>query len=102
MQKRPVAILAYEKVSHYAAAQLVLNRECERQNATVCRTTGLSPNARWQKALMEKRTATRPCPLSTLLDLHLALHLQRRVNSDNQVDFLGRSWPIAPTQRSSV
>jgi hypothetical protein len=102
MQNRLVAILAYEKVGNYAAAQIVLDRERERQNATVCRTTGLSPNARWQKALMEKRTATRPCPRSTLLDLHLALHLQRRVNSDHQVDFLGRSWPIAPTQRSSV
>ena len=102
MQNRLVAILAYEKVGNYAAAQIVLDRERERQNATVCRTTALSPNARWQQALLEKRTATRPCPLSTLLDLHLALHLQRRVNSDNQVDFLGRSWHIAPTKRSTV
>jgi hypothetical protein len=102
MQKRPVAILAYEKVSHYAAAQLVLNRECERQNATVCRTTGLSPNAAWEKALAEKRTATRPCPPATLLDLPLALHLKRRVNADHQIDFLGRSWHISPTQRSAI
>jgi hypothetical protein len=55
-----VAILAYEKVSSYAAAQIVLDRELQRQNATVCRTTGLSPNAAWQKARLEKRTATRP------------------------------------------
>jgi hypothetical protein len=102
LQNRLVAILAYEKVRNYAAAQIVLDRERERQNATVCRTTGLSPNARWEKALLEKRTATRSCPLPTLLDLHLALHLQRRVNADNQVDFLGRSWHIAPTKRASV
>jgi hypothetical protein len=102
LQKRLVAILAYEKVSHYAAAQLVLNREVERQNATVCRTTGLSPNTAWEKALVEKRTATRPCPPSTLLDLHLALHLKRRVNTDNQIDFLGQSWHIAPTKRLSI
>jgi hypothetical protein len=102
MQKRLVAILAYEKVSHYAAAQLILNREVERQNATACRTTGLSPNTAWEKALAEKRTATRPCPPATLLDLHLALHLKRRVNTDNQIDFLGQSWHIAPTQRPSV
>jgi hypothetical protein len=102
MQKRLVAILAYEKVNHYAAAQSVLNRELERQNVTLCRTTGLSPNAAGEKALAEKRTATRPCPPSTLLDLHLALHLKRRVNADNQIDFLGQSWHIAPTKRSSV
>ena len=102
MQKRLVAVLAYEKVSDYAAAQLVLHRECDRQNVTICRTTGLSPNAAWEKAMAEKRTATRPCPPSRLLDLHLALHLKRRVNSDNQIDFLGRSWNIAPTKQSSI
>jgi hypothetical protein len=53
----------------------VLDRELQRQNTTVCRTTGLSPNAAWEKAAQEKRTATRPCPTITLLDLHLALHL---------------------------
>jgi hypothetical protein len=51
---------------------------------------------------MEKRTATRPCPSATLLDLHLALHLKRRVNADSQIDFLGQSWHIAPTKRSSI
>lgn len=102
LQKRLVAILAYEKVTHYAAAQTVLDREVQRQNITLCRTTDLSPNAAWQKALDEKRTATRPCPPATLLNLHLALHLKRRVNSDNQIDFLGKSWPIAPTKRSSI
>jgi hypothetical protein len=91
LQKRLVALLAYEKVSHYAAAQMVLDREVQRQNATVCRTTGLSPNAAWKKALEDKRTATRPCPPATLLDLHLALHLKRRVNSDSQIDFLGQA-----------
>ena len=102
LQKRLVAILAYEKVSGYAAAQSVLDREVQRQNATVCRTTGLSPEAAWEKALAEKRTVTRPCPPATLLDLHLALHLKRRVNADHQIDFLGQSWHIAPTKRSAI
>jgi hypothetical protein len=102
LQKRLLAILAYEKIRSYAAAQIVLERELQRQNATVCRTTGLSPNAAWTKARREKRTATRPCPPATLLDLHLALHLKRRVNADSQIDFLGQSWHIAPTQQSSI
>ena len=55
-----------------------------------------------KKALAEKRALTRPCPPATLLDLHLALHLKRRVNADHQIDFLGQSWPIAPTKRSSI
>jgi hypothetical protein len=102
LQKRLVAILAYEKVSGYAAAQTVLDREVQRQKATVCRTTGFSPNAAWDHALVQKRTATRPCPPASLLDLHLALLLKRRVNTDNQIDFLGRSWHISPTKRSSI
>jgi len=102
LQKRLVALLAYEKVRSYAAAQLVLARELQQQNATVCRTTGLSPNAAWEKARREKRTVTRPCPPATLLDLHLALHLKRRVNADSQIDFLGQSWHIAPTKQSAI
>jgi hypothetical protein len=43
-----------------------------------------------------------PVRRATLLDLHLALHLKRRVNSDNQIDFLGRSWHIAPTNQSLI
>ena len=102
VQNRLVALLAYEKVSGYPAAQVVLDRELQRENATVCRTTGLSPNAAWEKAFTQKRAATRPCPPATLLDLHLALHLKRRVNADHQIDFLGQSWPIAPTQRAAI
>ena len=102
LQKRLVAILAYEKVGSYAAAQLVLDQEIQRQNATVCHTTGLSPNAAGEKALAEKRTVTRPCPPATLLDLHLALHLKRRVNADHQIDFLGQSWHIAPTKKAAI
>jgi len=102
MQKRLVALLAYEKVGDYAGAQVVLNRELERQNTTVCRTISISPNAAWEKALAEKRTALLPHPPLTLLDLHLALHLKRRVNADNQIDFLGRSWHIAPTRQSAI
>ena len=102
LQQRLVALLAYEHVSDYAAAQVVLNRQVAHQNATVCRTTGLSPDAAWTKALTEQRTAIRPCPPAALLDLHLALHLRRRVNADLQIDFLGRSWPVAPTQRATI
>jgi hypothetical protein len=102
LQKRMVALLAYEQAIDYSAAQLVLDRQVAHQNATVCRTTGYSPNDAWDKALAEKRTAIRPCPPTALLDLHLALHLRRRVNADHQIDFLGRSWPIAYTKRSTV
>lgn len=102
VQNRLVALLAYEKVNDYPAAQVVLKRELQRENATVCRTTGLSPNAAWEKAFTQKRAATRPCPPATLLDLHLALHLKRRVNADHQIDFLGQSWSIAPIQRAAI
>ena len=101
-QKRLVTLLAYEKITDYAAAQELLASELARQNRTVCRTTGLSPDDAWAKALEEKRTVLRPCPDPSLLDLHLALHLGRRVNADHQVDFLGRSWPISATTRQTV
>lgn len=101
-QNRIVTLLAYEKITDYSSAQELLTRELTRQNRTVCRTTGLSPDDACAKAQEEKRTGLRPCPDPSLLDLHLALHLARRVNADQQIDFLGRSWPISPTQRHTV
>jgi len=101
-QNRIVTLLAYEKITDYSSAQELLARELTRQNRTVCRTTGLSPDDACAKAQEEKRTVMRPCPDPSLLDLHLALHLGRRVNADHQVDFLGRSWPISATARHTV
>lgn len=101
-QNRLVTLLAYEKIDAYAPAQAVLDLELARQNRTVCRTTGLSPDDAWAKALEDQRTVLRACPDPSLLDLHLALHLGRRVNADHQIDFLGRSWPIGATARHSV
>ncbi len=46
--------------------------------------------------------AARPSPDPSLLDLHFALHFSRRLNADQQFDFLGRSWPIGATQRHTV
>jgi hypothetical protein len=101
-QNRLLALLAYEKITAYAPAQALLARELTRQNRIVCRTTGLSPNAACVQAQAQGRTAGSACPDPSLLDLHLALHLSRRVNADHQIDFLGRSWPISATTRKTV
>ena len=101
-QKRLLALLAYEKVTAYAPAQELLAHELARQNRTICRTTGLSPDEACAKAQAEQRIVLRACPDSTLLDLHLALYLGRRVNADHQIDFLGRSWPIGATAKHTV
>ena len=81
-------------------AQELLTRELARQNRTVCRTTGLSPDAVCDQA--EGRTTGGACPDPSLMDLHLALHLGRRVNADHQIEFLGRRWPINATARQTV
>ena len=86
----------------FAHAQLVLQAEIDPLNRTVCRTTGMSPNDRWDKALQDGMTVMQPAPCTALLDLHLALHYRRRRNTDNPVDFAGRSWAIAPTHRKTV
>lgn len=99
-QKRIVTLLAFEQITDYPAAEELLARELARQNRTVCRTTGLSPDDACAKAQAEQRTVIRAGP--DPVDLHLALHLGRRVNADQQVDFLGRSWPISATARHTV
>lgn len=101
-QNRLLALLAFEQITRYDPAPVVLDHELERQNRTICRTTGLSPDDAWNKALEEGRDVMRPAPESSLLDLHLSLHFGRRRNADHQIDFLGRSWEIAPTSRHTV
>jgi hypothetical protein len=102
-QKRLVTLCSYEGVSDYPSANALLQTQISWHNQRhVCRTTGLTPQAAWELALNEKRSHLRPLPPTTLLDLHLALHLQRRLNADYTVDFLGRSWHIAPTKRKVV
>ena len=102
-QKRLVTLLAYENIADYGPANAFLQPQLHWYNQhTHCRTTGLTPNQAWDKALQEKRSHLRPVPAVPLLDLHLALYLQRRLNSDYTLDFLGRTWPITPTPRKSV
>lgn len=101
-QKRLLALLAFERIDEYGPAQELLDHQVDQQNRTVCRTTGLSPDDAWAKAITEKRDAMRPSPDPSLLDLHFALHFSRRLNADHQIDFLGRSWPIGTTQRRTV
>ena len=101
-QERIGTLLACEKITVYAPAQKLLARELTRQNRTVCRTAGLSPDDACSKAQAEQRTVLRPGPDPSLLDLHLALHLGRRGNADHQIDFPGRGWPISATARHTA
>lgn len=102
-QKRLVSVFAHESVTCYQHANLLLAEQIDHHNRTHrCRTTGMTPNQAWEKARIEQRVHLAPPPVPALLDLHLSLQLQRRVGSDSTIDFLGRNYPIAPTQRKSV
>jgi hypothetical protein len=102
-QKRLVTLLSYEGVADYKSANDLLQTQITWHNQChVCRTTGLIPDAAWELALKEKRSQLLPAPPTALLDLHLAIHLQRRLNADYTVDFLGRAWHVSPTQRKIV
>lgn len=102
-QKRLVSLFAHEAVACHQHANLLLAEQIEFHNRTHrCRTTGMTPNHAWEKALLEKRIRLAPPPDPALLDLHLSLQLQRRVNTDFTIDFLGHNYPIAPTKRKSV
>ena len=102
-QRRLVSLLAYEGIRDHDQANALLHEQIAFYNAhRVCRTTGLTPDQAWEKALAEKRSRLGPPPPAKLLDLHLALHCQRRLNSDHTIDFLGRSWPVAASLRKSA
>jgi hypothetical protein len=102
-QKRLVTLLAYERVTDFKAANQLLQHQLDWHNQHhVCRTTGLTPNAAWDKALAEKRSRLLPVPPPPLLDLHLALYHQRRLNADGTLDFLGQNWPVTTLRQKTV
>jgi hypothetical protein len=102
-QKRLVTLFAFEKVKTHDQANELLKSEIAHYNQNHKHaTTGLTPNQAWDKALEEKRSKLKPAADSKLLDLHLALHVPRRVSSASTVSFLGKTWRITPTLRKTV
>lgn len=101
-QKRLVTLLTHARVHTWEHADDILQMEIARQNRTTQRSTGMVPLEVWEKAMLENKAAIRPTPAPSLLDLHLALRAQRRVNNDHTIDFLGQNYEIATTSRKSV
>ena len=101
-QRRLVTLLAHAKVRTWEHADEVLQMEINRQNRTLQRSTGLVPLEVWNKALRENKGSLRSSPLPSLLDLHLSLRTNRRVNNDHTIDFEGQNYEIANTARKSV
>ena len=102
LQGRGVTLLGHEKVQSLAHAQVVLEDEIVPVHRTVFSGTDMSPNNLWDRALQDGTTVIQAVPSTALLDLHRALHYQRRRTTDRQVDFEGRSWAIAPTRRKTL
>ena len=102
-QRRLVTLFAFEKINNHDQANALLQNEIEHYNKSHRHaTTGLTPDQAWQKALDEKRSMLKPVPPSSLLNLHLALHVPRRVSSASTVEFLGKTWKISPTNHKNV
>jgi hypothetical protein len=102
-QKRLASILSFEGVDSYPQAnQLLQTQICWHNQQRACRSTGLIPQKAWELALKENRSQLKPTPAKALLDLHFALHLNRKLNFDSTIDFLGRSWPVSPSKRKTI
>jgi transposase InsO family protein len=103
LQKRLVTLFAYEKVASHSHANELLQKEIAHYNQSHRHSEiGQTPNEAWEKALAEGRSKLKPAAEEKLLNLHLALHLGRRVSSANTIEFLGKTWKIAPTAYKRV
>lgn len=102
-QKRLVTLLRAEHIQNYDDANTLLQEHIQFYNQKhTCRTTQLTPNQSWEKSLNEKRSLWKSTPDAALLDLHLALYLRRKLNSDHTIDFLGNNYPVAATPQKNV
>jgi hypothetical protein len=100
-QKRMVTLLAHAKVTNELQADEVLQMEILRQNRKVKRTTGQIPYDEWDRQ-SQGPGKMRVCSPPELLDLHLAMRCQRRVNNDHTINFDGHNYEISPTLKKSV
>jgi hypothetical protein len=101
-QGRLLTLLAHAGVTSYLQAEPILQMEIARLNQAHSRSTGQIPDLICQQAQIKNLLALRPCPPSSLLDLHLSLRCTRKVNNDHTIEFDGRSFQIAPTLRKFV
>jgi len=93
-QKRLMTLLAH--------ADKILQLEIRRQNAKLSRSSGKIPAQVLSDALLAANSSLRPCPPSSLLDLHLSLRTSRRVNHDHTIDFEDLNFEISATKRKFV
>lgn len=101
-QRRLVTLLAHARAETAAHAGEILQMEIARQNRTRSRSTGKVPLEVWESQTLSGLGQIRPVPPPALLDLHLSLRLQRRVNNDHTIDFDGQNYEIADTARRTV
>lgn len=102
LQKRLVTLMAHAGVTSWEDADKILQMEIHRQNKKLSRSTGKIPGNVWRQAMATRCGSMRPCPSSSLLDLHLSLRASRRVNNDNTIDFQGQNYEISATKRKHV
>ena len=101
-QRRLVTLFAHAKVRTYDQAHRVLAMEIDRQNTSVHDPIKQIPAEVLHRSQSEHRSALRPCPPDSLLDLHFSLRASRRVSNDHCVEFDGRRFQIAPTAKKYV
>lgn len=101
-QRRLVTLLAHANVTTWTQADDILQLEIRRQNGKLNRSTGKIPAQVLADALLTANSSMRPCPPSSLLDLHLSLRASRRLNHDHTIDFEGLNFEISTTKRKFV
>ena len=101
-QRRLITLLALAKARTYDDANRFLAMEIDRQNTSVHGPTKQVPADVLLLSQGERRSALRPCPPASLLDLHFSLRGSRRVSNDHCIEFDGRRFQIAPTSKKHV
>ena len=97
-QRRIETLCAYDHIDSFPAMQPFADAQADYWNSDHTNaTTGLTPAKAKLLAKTEGRCVYRPCPPSSLLDLHLAWHESRRVSAGTRVEYQGRTWIITPT-----
>lgn len=102
-QHRLVVVLRAEGADTPERANDVSARHCDFWNAHhVNEETGSIPDELAARFTAEGRCRLHPAPEPRTLRLYLSQYVARRVESSSRIEFMGRTWPIAPTRKQYV
>jgi hypothetical protein len=103
LQRRLPYLCEKHKVKDCAEAQKILDDLVSYyNNQRIHEETGEIPAKRWEQAINNGKAKLRPLEPTVDLEKVFSIHLQRKARKDGTIMFMGKKWPTAYPEGTSI